>query len=128
MYMTEPLVNLLIPDEQHKVVKGLTASMPDIILNDRQICDFELLVTGVFSPLKGFMTQIDCESVMDRMRLSSGEIWPVPICLDISESFAKSLEVGQSVALRDPEGFPLGVMTVEDIWPVEAEKEALAVY
>lgn len=126
--MTEPLVNLLVPDEQHKVVKGLTASMPDIILNDRQICDFELLVTGVFSPLKGFMTQIDCESVMDRMRLSSGEIWPVPICLDISESFAKSLEVGQSVALRDPEGFPLGVMTVEDIWPVDAEKEALAVY
>ncbi|MBU0971751.1 MAG: bifunctional sulfate adenylyltransferase/adenylylsulfate kinase [Proteobacteria bacterium] len=128
LYMTEPLVNLLVPDGQHKVVKGLTASMPDIILNDRQICDFELLVTGVFSPLKGFMTRIDCESVMDRMRLSSGEIWPVPICLDIDEPFAKSLETGQSVALRDPEGFPLGVMAVEDLWPVDTEKEALAVY
>lgn len=41
------------------------------------------------------MTQVDCESVMDRMRLSSGEIWPVPICLDIGEPFAKSFEVGQ---------------------------------
>jgi sulfate adenylyltransferase len=126
--MTETLVDLLVNDEQHQILKGLTASMPDVILNDRQICDFELLVTGVFSPLKGFMTQIECESVMDRMRLPSGEIWPVPICLDIGETLASALEAGQSVVLRDSEGFPLGVMAVEDIWPVDAEKEALAVY
>ncbi|MBU0971603.1 MAG: adenylyltransferase, partial [Proteobacteria bacterium] len=126
--MTHPLVDLLVNDEQHRVLKGLAASLPDVILNDRQICDFELLVTGAFSPLKGFMTQIDCDSVMDRMRLSSGELWPVPICLDIGETFAATLETGQSVALRDSEGFPLGVMAVEDIWPVDPEREALAVY
>jgi sulfate adenylyltransferase len=107
--MTDSLVDLLVNDEQHQVLKKLTSSMTDVILNDRQICDFELLVTGVFSPLKGFMTQIDCDSVMDRMRLPSGEIWPVPICLYISETLAAALETGQSVVLRDPEGFPLGV-------------------
>ncbi len=122
------LTHLLVDDEQHMVLKKLTSSMPDVILNDRQICDFELLVTGVFSPLKGFMNQIDYESVLDRMRLSSGEIWPVPICLDIGETLANSLEVGQSVVLRDQEGFPLGVMNLDDIWPVEPEKEALSVY
>ncbi len=102
--------------------------MPDIILNDRQICDFELLITGVFSPLKGFMKQIDYESVLDRMRLETGELWPIPICLDIPESLALTLEKGQSVALRDPEGFLLGIMNVEDIWPINIEKEALAIY
>ncbi len=126
--MIDTLVDLLVDDKQQQVLKKLASSLKDVILNDRQICDFELLVTGVFSPLKGFMTQVDCESVMDRMRLSSNEIWPVPICLDISETLAASLEAGQSVVLRDPEGFPLGVMGVEDIWPVDAEKEALAVY
>jgi sulfate adenylyltransferase len=126
--MTGTLVNLLVNDEQNLLLKRLTGELPDIILNDQQICDFELLVTGVFSPLKGFMTRIDCESVMDRMRLSTGELWPVPICLDIEQTLAGSLETGQSVVLRDAEGFPLGVMAVEEIWPVDPEKEALAVY
>ncbi len=102
--------------------------MMDIILNDRQICDFELLSTGVFSPLKGFMKQIDYESVLDRMRLESGALWPIPICMDVPERLANTLETGQSVALRDPEGFLLGIMNIEDIWPVDKEKEALSVY
>lgn len=124
----DPLTHLLVPEDRQAVLKDLAASMPDIILNDRQICDFELLTTGVFSPLKGFMKQIDYESVLDRMRLETGELWPVPVCLDIPENLARTLETGQSVALRDPEGFLLGVMAVEDLWPVDREKEAQAVY
>ena len=30
--------------------------------------------------------------------------------------------------LRDPEGFPLGIMAIEDIWQADREKEAMAVY
>lgn len=122
------LVNLLVNEEQSVVLKKLSSSMPDVILNDRQICDFEMLSTGIFSPLKGFMKQIDYESVLDRMRLESGELWPIPICLDIPENLAVTLETGQSVTLRDTEGFLLGIMTVEDIWPLDIEKEALSVY
>ena len=123
-----PLVNLLVPAEQQDLLKKLSTTMPEVILNDRQICDFELLTTGVFSPLKGFMRQIDYESVLDRMRLESGHLWPIPICLDLSESLGATLETGQSIALRDAEGFLLGTMTVEDIWPVDIQKEALAIY
>ena len=123
-----PLINLLVKEEQHILLKKLSASMPDVILNDRQICDFELLTTGVFSPLKGFMKQIDYESVLDRMRLESGELWPIPICLDIPQNLAATLETGQSVALRDFEGFLLGIMNIEDIWPMDMEKEAIAIY
>jgi sulfate adenylyltransferase len=115
-------------EEQHQILKKLSATLPDVILNERQICDFELLVTGVFAPLEGFMTRVDYESVLDRMRLSSGALWPVPICLDIHDTLAGTLEAGQSVVLRDPEGFLLGIMTLEDIWPVDREAEALAVY
>jgi len=122
------LVNLLVDKKQNLILKKLTASMPDVILNDRQICDFELLATGVFSPLKGFMKQIDYESVLDRMRLETGDLWPIPICLDIPENLAGAIETGQSVTLRDPEGFLLGIMNIEDIWPIDIEKEALAVY
>jgi hypothetical protein len=119
---------LVIDRNQYDMLKKLSGTLPDVILNDRQICDFELLVTGAFAPLKGFMTRVEYESVLDRMRLSSGDLWPVPICLDIHDTLANTLEAGQSVALRDPEGFLLGIMTLEDIWPVDRDAEARAVY
>lgn len=125
---TGKLVDLLADQECCTLLKKITSTMPDVILNERQICDFELLVTGVYTPLKGFMKQIDYEAVLDRMRLETGELWPVPVSLDIARNFASTLEIGQSVALRDKEGFLLGVMAVEDIWPVNIEKEALGIY
>ncbi|MCK5312082.1 MAG: sulfate adenylyltransferase, partial [Desulfobacteraceae bacterium] len=125
---TGKLVNLLVDEERSVLLKEITASMPDVILNDRQLCDFELLSTGAYSPLEGFMTQTDYEAVLDRMRLKTDELWPVPICLDIPENLGTTLEIGQSVVLRDQEGFLLGVMNIDDIWPVEIEKEALTIY
>ncbi|MFO7751286.1 MAG: bifunctional sulfate adenylyltransferase/adenylylsulfate kinase [Desulfobacteraceae bacterium] len=122
------LVDLLADQERGALLKELSSTMPDVILNERQICDFELLVTGVYTPLTGFMKQIDYETVLDRMRLETGELWPIPVCLDISENLAATLEAGQSVVLRDQEGFLLGVMNVEDIWQADIEREAREIY
>jgi sulfate adenylyltransferase len=121
------LTNLLVDEKRAAMLKDISLNLPDIALNARQLCDLELLANGAFSPLTGFMTRSDYESVVDRMRLQNGLLWPLPICLDVSEVQARSLEAGQSVALRDPEGFLLAIMHIEDIWPVERAKEALKV-
>lgn len=73
------------------------------------------------------MTRPDYEAVLDRMQLQDGTVWPLPICLSVSEKQGLQLEVGQSVAIRDPEGFLLAVLHIEDIWPVDKEKEAQTV-
>lgn len=122
------LVNLVVDEARGRLLKDLSLNLPDISLNERQLCDLELLSTGVFSPLDRFMTRSDYESVLDRMRLQDGTLWPLPITLDISETTAKSLESGQSVTLRDPEGFLLAIMHIEEIWPVDREKEAHNIY
>jgi sulfate adenylyltransferase len=122
------LVSLLVDENRQNILKDVAFNLSDITLNDRQLCDLELLATGAYSPLKGFMTSTDYESVLDRMRLQNGALWPIPICLDIPETKAKSLEAGQSVTLRDPEGFLLAIMEIEDNWPVEVEKEALQIF
>jgi sulfate adenylyltransferase len=122
------LVNLVVDPERAAILKEIAFNLPDITLNDRQLCDLELLATGVFSPLTGFMTRSDYESVLDRMRLQNDVLWPIPICLDVNELQARSLEAGQSVALRDSEGYLLAVMHIEDIWEVDREKEATKVY
>jgi sulfate adenylyltransferase len=122
------LIDLCVDDKRALLLKEIALNLPDITLNERQMCDLELLATGGFSPLNGFMTRSDYESVLDRMRLQNDTLWPIPICMDVGELQARSLEAGQSVALRDPEGYLLAVMHVEDIWPVDREKEARLVY
>lgn len=117
---SHPLSDLLVGKDKADVLKKLAASMPDITLNNRQVCDFGMLTTGSFTPLNGFMKQINYESVLDRMRLEPRELWPVPICLDIHDSIAATL--------RDPVGFFLGILNIEDKWEVDIEKEAETVY
>ena len=99
------LVNLLVDDQRAAKLKEIVFNLPDITLNDRQLCDLELLATGAFSPLKGFMTRSDYESVLDRMRLQNDLLWPIPIYLDVGELQARGLEVGQA-GLQQPSQGP----------------------
>ena len=121
-------VELMVDEKRADVLKRLAMNLPDLLLNDRQLGDLEMLANGAFSPLDGFMIRSDYESVLDRMRLQNDIMWPIPICLDIPETLARTIEAGQSLALRDPEGFLLAVLHIEDMWPVDKQREAELVY
>ena len=110
------LINLMVEVEQAKALSNEALTMPSIDLNQRQLCDLELLLNGAFSPLTGFMSQGDFQSVENHMQLADGTFWPLPITLDVSEKIAQTLKRGLRVALRDNEGFMLAVLTVSDIW------------
>ncbi|MGH9396903.1 MAG: bifunctional sulfate adenylyltransferase/adenylylsulfate kinase [Terriglobia bacterium] len=122
------LVNLLANTERSAEIKAESKGWPSWDLTPRQLCDVELLLTGGFSPLEGFMTRADYEGTCHEMRLKSGTLWPMPITLDVTEEFAKKLAPHRKVALRDPEGVMLAVLHVEDIWKADREAEAIAVF
>jgi sulfate adenylyltransferase len=124
----ERLVSLIVDQARAATLKELSLHLPSITLTDSQLCDIELLATGALSPLTGFMGRSDYESVLDRMQLQDGTCWPVPICLGISQKQGEPLESGQSLAIRDPEGFLLAVMHLESIWAIDKEKEAQLVF
>jgi len=100
----------------------------DLALSPRHLCDLELLTNGAFAPLSGFLNQRDYESVVKNMRLSSGDLWPIPVNLDISRDQAEKLTPGDNLELRDPEGVLLATMQVEDLWEPDRELEAEAVF
>jgi sulfate adenylyltransferase len=109
------------------------AQFPEWSLTHRQLCDVELLLNGGFSPLEGFMGQADYERVRDDMRLADGTLWPIPITLDVSESFAEkiggaSAEAPVPVALRDAEGVLIAVMDVTEIYRPDKSLEARQVF
>jgi len=123
------LIDLTAQPERAAELKAQSREWPSWDLTPRQLCDLELLMSGGFSPLRGFMTKVDYEGVRDRMHLASGVLWPIPITLDVKEEFAKSLKPGHSkIALRDPEGVMLGVLHVEEVWQPDREAEAKAVF
>ncbi len=97
-------------------------------LTQRQVCDLDLLMNGAFSPLEGFLGKDDYESVCETMRLTSGVLWPLPITLDVSEAFAGEITVGETIALRDPEGVLIATLEVTDIWTPDLASEAERVY
>ena len=101
---------------------------PSWQLTNRQICDLELLLNGGFTPLMGFMAQSDYDSVLSNMRLDNGALWPMPITLDVTDEFSKSISIGDKITLRDHEGFALAVMKVSNNWRPDLKLEAESVY
>ena len=98
------------------------------VLNDRQICDIELILNGAFSPLDGFMCQDDYESVLNRNRLKNNTVWPMPIILDIDSITSKSVEIDDNIGLKDKEGYLIAILEIKDIWKHNKKIEAEKVY
>lgn len=122
------LVNLLVDEDRQHSMKRASRDWPSWDLTERQLCDLELLISGGFSPLTGFLTEQDYNSVVNDMRLANGTIWPMPITLDITEKVAKSLEPGDRLALRDHEGVMIAAIKVADVYKPDRVAEAKSVF
>ena len=122
------LVDLIVDPKRAGELETTSRDFASLSLFPRQLCDLELLLIGAFSPLTGFMCRNDYESVCSSMRLANGTLWPMPINLDVTEEFAKTLKPGSSVALRDAEGFLLAILHVEEVWKPDLMAEAQSVF
>ena len=119
---------LLAGDARAEALKAESLDLPSIVLDQRHLCDLELLLNGGFDPLAGFMDEAAYESVLDHLRLPDASLWPVPVTLDVNEQVARTLDSGTRVALRDGEGFMLAVLEVNACWKIDKDREAQSVY
>ena len=122
------LCNLLVDEEQAETLKADSGDFLSISLNQRQLCDLELLLCGGLSPLSGFMQQDAYESVIDKLCLPDGSLWSIPITFDVSAAQAGKIAPGQQLALRDDEGFMLAILTVADKWQPDKQREAKEIF
>ncbi len=97
-------------------------------LTERQLCDCEMILNGSFYPLNGFMNEIDYNQVLENMRINTGELFPIPIVLDVDENFSNTLNTDDKIFLRSKEGFIIAKMNIESIWRPNLKKEAKLVY
>lgn len=96
-------------------------------LNKLELSDLELIANGAYSPLKGFMGKADYDTVVQKMRLSNGLPWSIPITLAIDKKKAMELKAGETINLVH-NGIVYGLMTVEEIYIPDKIFEAEMVY
>ena len=119
------LVNLLAQPEEKDELTAYANSLPSIQLSARTICDLELLATGAFSPLDRFMNQADYHRVLNEMRLSDNNLFPIPVTLGVKNAAPR---IGQSLALRDAQNNLLAILDIEEIYEWQPEELARKVF
>ena len=89
--------------------------------------DIENIADGTFSPLEGFMSQEDFESVVESGRLKNGLAWTIPIVLDVNDKMAAEIrDSGEAVLKNNDDHF--GVLNFEEVYSFDKIGMAKAVY
>jgi sulfate adenylyltransferase len=116
---------------RHEKLAEEAETLPALVLSERQLCDLELILTGGFSPLEGFMNEADYKRVVKENRLASGSLFSMPITLDVDQETVNtlSLKPGARITLRDfRDDRNLAILTVEDVYEPDKDLEAKEVF
>ncbi|KKC48830.1 MULTISPECIES: sulfate adenylyltransferase [Paenibacillus] len=122
------LVNRIAEGAERERLLQEAGSLTALTVDNWTISDLDLIGVGAFSPLTGFLGEEDYRSVVDRMRLSSGIVWSIPITLAVDEAAASELSAGQRVALKGEDGVVYALLDVESVYAVDQKHEAVQVF
>lgn len=115
------LISLYEPDYDYKAINQ------EIELDKMALSDLELIAIGAYSPLKGFLTKEEYESVLENMRLMNGTVWSIPITLPVNEKNSEKLTIGNWIKLVK-DRVVYGVIKLEQLYTPDKKKEADKVY
>ncbi|KQR40630.1 sulfate adenylyltransferase [Deinococcus sp. Leaf326] len=101
------------------------AGRPHLEIGDRTHADLEMLATGAYSPLTGFLGEADYLSVIEHLRLADGTPWSLPITLPVDAGQAGNLS-GTVVVTRGGEA--VGLIEVQEKYAARKAYEAREVY
>ena len=117
------LQQLLVADPAHDLER-----LPFLKLTPRQQCDIEMLLTGAFSPLTGFLGRDDYLAVLQTCRLADGTLWPIPVTLDVPHDMLAALGGADRLLLLDAELYPVAVLEAGEAWQPDRVREARILY
>jgi ATP sulfurylase len=102
--------------------------LPRLTILERELMDCEQFGYGTYSPLTGFMNRETLESVLDTYHLPSGEVWTLPILLQVNSEKFLDFAVGDRIALTDDQGIVHALLDVSDIYRYDLESLAARMY
>lgn len=122
------LINRLVSGRERDQLLQEAEGLKAIPINNWTVSDIDCIAVGAFSPLTGFMNEDDYTSVVERMRLADGTVWSIPITLSVDPQLASELSIGDRVSLVGEDKVIYAILTVESIYEVDQQKEAVQVF
>src|SRR5512143_3602189 len=122
---------LLLDKEARKEEIKRAERLKKISITSRETGDLLMLGIGAFTPLDGFMGKDDWRGCCESYKLPSRKnlFWPVPITLSTTEELAKSLAIGEEVALWDTETEELiATMKITEKYAIDKALECKQVF
>ena len=86
------LVNRIVEGKEREALLARAKQLPALDVDAWTLSDIEMIAIGGFSPLEGFMTKADYDSVVTTRRLKNGLVWTIPVTLAVSQAQASSLK------------------------------------
>ena len=86
------------------------ASWPAWTPGEEQLGELELLTSGAFAPLTGYLSGADLAAVSARGELADGTPWPLAVTLTVPAGAVP--DDASRLVLQDPEGSPLAVVEI----------------
>ncbi len=122
------LVDRIATSSEAAQLRQRVSSLVGITMDGRELADLELIATGAASPLTGFLGSADYRSVLERLRLADGAVWPLPLTLAVDEETKARVAPGDEAALFDGDGRLWGAIRVAEIFERDPLEESRHVY
>ncbi len=91
------------------------ATWPAWTPGEEQLGELELMTSGAFAPLTGYLTTADLAAVSARAELADGTPWPLPVTLTVPAAAVPA--DADRLVLQDQEGSPLAVVSITERSP-----------
>src|SRR5660398_176578 len=124
----DELVEQVLEGEEKQEALRRAAALPRLMVDREAEITLEMIATGVFSPITGFLPRVENESVLEEGRLTDGTPWPIP--LSMAPTGRRNREVlaglagGEEIALVNQRGETVALLEVEDIYEYDREHRA----
>jgi sulfate adenylyltransferase len=110
------LVRLMATEDERRELMKEAAGLSSLQISATSTAHLFMLACGAFSPLDRFVSKREYESIVQTMRLTTGELCPMPVTLPAAD--ARNMETGSRVALRDAQNRLLAIMTIEEAFDI----------
>lgn len=122
------LIDRTLPKEKKQRLSEESKEMPKIAVNNELAKDIENIVTGVLSPLEGFVGREDYTNILSNKRLANDLPWTIPITLDASNDDLKNIKVRDDIMLTNKETEMLAILHINEIYDYDKKELAEQVY
>ncbi len=106
---------VMLSMDKQEAAKQAARAYRSLDLSGSQLAHLELLMAGYYGLLRGYPdSEAGLRMFRQLLAVAHGGL-PVP-SLAVEEAFGTTVNAGERLALRDPEGILLAILTVSDVW------------